>query len=128
MEEAAVLLSLSESGADDARLDTLTRQLRDELRQLDVRDVRAAPSAAQPPPGSRGFDVATFGQLAVAMVGTQGLAGVISTVLAWLGRGQEAPRKVRLELDGDVLELSGASSEDQDRLVAMFMSRHSGKP
>ena len=38
-----MLVSLAESGADDARLDTLTRRLRDELRRLDVRDVRPAP-------------------------------------------------------------------------------------
>lgn len=124
MEEAALLLSLSESGADDARLDTLTRQLRDELRQLDVRDVRPAPASTTPPPGTRGFDVATIGQLVVAMVGTQGLAGVVTAVLSWLKRGHEAPRTVRLELGGDVLELSAASSEEQDRLVAMFLSKH----
>ena len=120
-----MLVSLSEAGADDLRLDTLTRQLRDELRQLDVRDVRPVPASAHPPAGSRGFDVATMGQLVVAMVGTQGLAGLVSTVLGWLGRGHEAPRKVRLEIAGDVLELSAASSEEQDRLVAMFLSKHS---
>ena len=127
MEESALLVSLSESAADEQRLDTLTRQLRDELRQLDVRDVRPAPASAQPPPGSRGFDVATAGQLVVGMVGTQGLVGVVSAVLGWLGRGHEAPRTVRLELAGDVLELSGASSEEQDRLVEMFLSKHSEK-
>ncbi len=57
------------------------------------------------------------GQLVVAMLGTQGLAGVVSAVLGWLGRGHDAPRTVRLEIAGDVLELSGASSEEQDRLV-----------
>jgi hypothetical protein len=129
LEEAVVSISvsLSESGADDERLDTLTRQMRDELRQLDVRDVRPAPAGTHPPPGSRGIDVASVGGLVVAMVGTQGLAGVISTVLGWLGRGHGAPRNVRLELDGDVLELSAATSEQQDRLVEMFLSQHAGK-
>lgn len=127
MGEAAVLVSLAEAGADDARLDTLTRQLRDELRRLDVRDVRPAPATTEPPPGSRGFDVAAVSQLVVAMVGTQGLAAVVSTVLGWLGRGHEAPRTVRLELAGDVLELSAASSEEQDRLVAIFLSKHAEK-
>ena len=66
-------------------------------------------------------------QLVVAMVGTQGLAAVVSTVLGWLGRGHEAPRTVRLELGGDILELSAASSEEQDRLVAIFLSKHAEK-
>lgn len=127
VDEAVVLVSLSEQGADDARLDDLGRQLRDELRQLDVRDVRAAPADAQPPPGSRGIDVASVGQLLVALLGTQGLSAVIGAVRGWLGREQAAPRSVRVELDGDVLELSGASDEEQDRLVEMFLSRHSEK-
>jgi hypothetical protein len=127
LDETAVLVSLSESGADDERVDTLTRQLRTELLGLDVRDVRSVPAGTEPPPGSRGFDVATVGQLAVAIVGTQGLAGLVSAVLGWLGRGHEAPRTVRLEIEGDVLELSGASSQEQDRLVEMFLSRHDQK-
>ena len=127
MEDANVSVSLWEAGADDARLDTLTRQLRHELRQLDVRDVRPVLAGTQPPPGSRGIDGSSVGSLVVAMLGTQGLAGVISTVLGWLQRGHEAPRTVRLELAGDVLELSVASSEEQDRLVAMFLSRHAEK-
>ena len=126
MDEAEVLLSLAELGADDARLDTLTRQVRDELRELDVRDVWQAPAGTVAPPGSRGVDAGAIGQIMVAMVGTQGLAGLISTVLGWLGRGQQFARTVRLELDGDVLELSGASSEEQDQLVALFLSKHSG--
>jgi hypothetical protein len=126
VEEAAVLVSLSEQGADDARLDTLGRQLRDELRQLDVRDVRAAPADAQPPPGSRGIDVASVGQLMVALVGTQGLSRSSSLCGAGSTR-TTAPRRSRVELDGDVLELSGASDEEQDRLVEMFLSRHNEK-
>ncbi len=85
------------------------------------------PPILQPPPGSRGLDAGTIGQIVVAMVGTQGLAGLISTVMGWLGRGHQAPRTIRLELEGDVLELSAATSEDQDRLVQMFLSKHSGK-
>jgi hypothetical protein len=127
LEEAAVHLSLSELGADDARLDTLTRQVRDELRQLDVSEVLLAAGGSEPPPGSRGVDAAAVGQIVVGMLGTQGLAGLISTVLGWLGRGHDAPRTVRLELDGDVLELAGASSDEQDRLVALFLTKHSGK-
>ena len=52
---------------------------------------------------------------------------VVTAVLGWLGRGHDSPRKVRLEVEGDVLELSGASSEEQDRLVEMFLSRHAAE-
>jgi hypothetical protein len=33
-------------------------------------------------------------------------------------------RTVRLELDGDALELSQASAADQQRLIELFVSRH----
>jgi hypothetical protein len=127
LDDAAVLVSLSESGADDARLDTLTRQLGGELRQLDVRDVRPVSTGLDAPPGSRGFDVGTVGQLAVALVGTQGLTGLVTAVLGWLHRGPPAARTVRLEIGGDVLELTDASSEEQDRLVAIFIDKHAAK-
>lgn len=127
MEKAAVLVSFSESGADDPRLDSLTRQMREELRQLDVADVQAPPSETLAPEGARGIEVAAVGQLLVTILGTQGLTGILNAVRAWLDRGHDAPRSVRVELGGDVLELSGASREEQDRLVAMFLSRHSGE-
>jgi hypothetical protein len=118
-------VSLSEQGADDLRLDALTRQLRDELLQLDVRDVRLAQSGDGAPDGSRGLDVVAVGQLLVALLGTAGLPSVITAVRGWLGRGDAAPRSVHVEIDGDVLELSGASSREQDRLVELFLTRHS---
>jgi hypothetical protein len=127
MEASAVRVSLSESGADEEHLDTLTRQLRDELRQLDVRDVALAPADTEPPPGTRGLDVVAVGQLLVGLIGPEGLAAVLVTVRGWLGRGQSARRTVRVEIDGDVLELSGASDEDQERLVKMFLSRHAAE-
>jgi hypothetical protein len=121
MEKAAVLVSFSESGADDLRLDSLTRQMRE------VADVQAAPSETPAPEGARGIEFAAVGQLLVTLLGTQGLTGILNAVRGWLDRGHDAPRSVRIELGGDVLELSGASREEQDRLVAMFLSRHSGE-
>jgi hypothetical protein len=39
-------------------------------------------------------------------------------------RGTPVHRAVRVEIDGDVLELADASSEDQDKLIALFVGRH----
>lgn len=61
--------------------------------------------------------VVKFGPNAAAALGA-----VVSAIRRWLGRGGR--RTVRLEIDGDVLELSEATAEDQDRLVAFFVSRH----
>jgi hypothetical protein len=49
---------------------------------------------------------------------------VVSAISAWLRRGEGTRRTVRLELDGDALELSQASAADQERLIELFVSRH----
>ena len=117
-------LLLEEEGADAERVDVLTGHLRRELAQLDVERVGPLP-AGEAPPGTRGFDVTAVGGLLVALgQSTTGLAAVVMAIRSWLARSTAPSRTVRLELDGDVLELSQASAEDQDRLVQLFLSRH----
>jgi hypothetical protein len=117
-------LQLSEEGADAGRLTVLTGYLRSELLRLDVEDVKALP-AGQPPPGSRAFDGATVGGLLIALgQSAEGLQLVVSAIKGWLRRGERKGRTVRLELGGDALELSQASTADQERLIEMFVSRH----
>jgi hypothetical protein len=117
---------LAEDDADGIRLAELTHYLRSELLQLDVEDVTALPGNA-PPPGSRAFGAAEISGLLV-MLGqsADGLRSVVAAVTAWAGRGGGARRTVRLELDGDALELSQASAADQERLISLFVTRHSG--
>ena len=120
----ALRVQLTENGADAERLDALTRFLRQELLQLDVEDVTALPAGA-PPPGARGLDAVAVGGLLVGLgSAAQGLSAVISAIRAWLGRGGNAHRKVRLELGGDALELSAPTAADQDRLIGLFIGRH----
>jgi hypothetical protein len=116
-------VQLVEDDADDARLDTVTRYLREELLRLDVNAVPAL-SGAEAPEGSRGLDVIALGSLVVSLGGSQTVRTVVTAVRAWLRRSPEVPRTVRVEMDGDVLELSGASSADQERLVELFVARH----
>jgi hypothetical protein len=118
-----VRVDVAEDGADAERLDTLARYLREELSQLEVDAVSAVPAGAAPE-GSRAFDVVAVGGLLVSIGNSQVLRSVVTAVRRWLHRGAEPARTVRLELDGDVLELSGASSDDQERLVELFLSRH----
>jgi hypothetical protein len=125
-----ITLALAEDGADPARLDQLTRQLRDELGHLALADVRSTPGAPAPP-GSRGLDASTISTMAIALMGSVmgsgGLTAVITAARAWLDRGHEAPRSIHLEMDGDVLELSGATTAEQDQLVSLFLARHEEK-
>jgi hypothetical protein len=117
-------LELAEDGADAERLAELAGFLRQELLALDVEDVTAS-RAGEAPAGARAFDVVAVGGLLVTLgrsVG--GVRAVVSAVRKWLERGAGAPRTVRLEIAGDVLELSGATAADQQRLIDLFVARH----
>jgi len=121
-----VRLQLAEDGADPERVGALTNYLRAELLQLDVEDVRPLP-AGEAPPGSRAFEVAAVGALLISLgKSADGLRAVVGAVQRWLARGDGVKRTVRLELGGDVLELSEASRADQQRLIELFVSRHAG--
>jgi hypothetical protein len=121
-------IQVSEDGADAERLDALTGYLRRDLIELDVNDVTAL-AAGPPPPGSRAIDAAAVGGLLVALGSSaDGLGSVVSAIQAWLGRGSGVRRTIRLELGGDALELSQASAADQERLIGLFISRHSEPP
>ncbi|KFZ80445.1 hypothetical protein ED92_24115 [Amycolatopsis sp. MJM2582] len=118
-------VQLGEEGADAERVERLAGYLRGELIDRGVSDVKALP-AGEAPPGSRGFDVATAGGLLVTLgKSADGLRSVVTAVREWLSRGGRVKRTVRLEIDGDVLELSEATLTDQDKLVDLFVRRHS---
>ncbi len=97
------------------------RQLRRELLELDV-DAVGVPGAEQAPPGSRGADAAVLGALVVTIAQSQLLPSVLDTVRTWLTASRQ--RSVRLELDGDVLDLAGVSSDEQRRLTDEWLRRH----
>jgi hypothetical protein len=117
-------VQILEEGADAERLAALTGYLRAELLQLNVEDV-IEPRAGDTPPGARGVGVADIGALVVALgQSADGLRSVVSAIRDWLRRGERTRRMVRLELDGDSLELLQASTADQERLIELFVRRH----
>jgi len=115
-------LQLSEEGADAGRFAALTGYLRAEHLRLDVGDVSALP-AGEPPPGARAFGVGTVGALLIALgQSAEGPRSAVSVIRERLRRGEGTGRAVRLELGGDALELSPASTADQDRLSSCLAS------
>ncbi|HYQ34046.1 MAG TPA: hypothetical protein VEQ83_12595, partial [Lapillicoccus sp.] len=66
----------------------------------------------------------TLGTLMVAVLGSGGLTALVASVRDWLGRGTRDTRSVRIEIAGDVLELTGVTDDEHDRLVALFLARH----
>jgi Effector Associated Constant Component 1 len=51
------------------------------------------------------------------------LTTLISTVQSWLTRSERC--SVTMQIGGDKLMLTGASSEEQERLARAFIRRHS---
>jgi hypothetical protein len=121
MARLAVEVSAGPS-ADSEELDQLVGQLRRELLELEVESVDRA-RGGPVPKGARAVDVLALGTLLVSLVDPATvLPAVVAAVQAWLGgRGQ---RSVKLELDGDVLEVTGLSSRDQGRLIDGWLDRH----
>jgi hypothetical protein len=120
-----VRVQIHEDGADAERLSAITQYLRRELVDLEsVDDVSAEPGGPAPD-GSRALDAIAVGGLLVSIANSHAIRSVVAAVRGWLRRSPDpVTRTVRLELDGDVLELSGATSDEQERVVELFLSRH----
>jgi hypothetical protein len=111
------------AGADAEEIDRLGRSLRRELRSLDVDDVSPVASA-EVPAGAKGVDVAAATELLVTLSASGGVfAMVVATVKDWLAR-RSGGHKITLSIDGDTLELDGASPAERAELVDTFVRRH----
>jgi Effector Associated Constant Component 1 len=98
-------------------------QLRNELRALDVDDV-AVVGGGPPPDGAKSGAAAPLTEWLVTLSAGGGVfVTVIATIKDWLGR-RSAGHTVKLTIDGDTLELDGATQSERDELVATFVRRH----
>ena len=123
--DTRLTVSLGEAGADRVRLDVLHRQVRDELGQVDgLEVVSQVEDAGSSPAGTRALGPAEISALSVAILGSGGAAGLVAGLRAWLGRGHDAPRLVRLEIDGDAIVLEAADTTERAQLLRMFLDRH----
>lgn len=114
-------LQIQDERAAPEELAELTMQLRRDLLELDVEDVELAP-AEPPPPGSRGIDAVALGSLIVSVAKPEVLGLLVATVRSWLvGHGK---RSIKLEIGGDLIEVSGVSSQDQRRLIDDWLQRN----
>lgn len=121
---AEVFVDIHDGGADDAELERALLQLRAELTELDVDAVVPRP-AGEAPPGSRSGAVAAVGGLIVTLKPTmEAIAALVGVIQGWLSRRGGGGRTVKLEIDGNVLELTGASSELQERLADVWIREH----
>ena len=109
-------------GTDPEDRERLGRQLRGELRELDVDEV-ATVESGPPPPGSKGAAAALTEWLVTLSGGGGVFVSVIGTIRAWL-EGRAGAHKVTVTIDGDTLELSSATAAERAELVDAFVRRH----
>ena len=107
---------------DAEDLERLTRQLRDELSELDVQaDLVTGGSA---PANTKAGDVIEWGTLLLTLAASGGvITALINAILTWLtNRNQSAT--ITIEIGGEKLQITGNPSPEQQQLVKAFWQRH----
>jgi hypothetical protein len=118
-----IVVHVAEQDADPLRLDDLSRSLRAELLEVDAAQAVVPLETGPAPAGTRGGLAAAAGALLVTVQPQlAAVVKIVSLVRAWLVRGG-GERRIRLEVDGDVIELTGATSAQQDRLINEWIAR-----
>jgi hypothetical protein len=114
----------AEADADREELVGLAVRLRDWLLPVGVESVgfvAAGPALS----GTRSAGMFVAGVLTVLFArSSELLAKLIDVVQSWLS--SSGARSVRLELDGDVLEVTGITRGDQRELIQAWIDRHAG--
>lgn len=113
------------SEADAEELAALAVQLREQLLELDIESAEPA-TLGQAPPGTRAGEVLVAGALTVMLAQSSGLlTAIVETVKSWASLSRE--RSVKLEVDGDVLEVNGITRSDQRELIQAWIDRHTDR-
>jgi hypothetical protein len=101
-------------------IEEATLQLRAELLDLEL-DVTSQSSSGTTPAGSKAAG-ASLGTLLVTIARPELLIALVTAVRNWMAARRHG--SVRLEIGGDVLELTGVSSAEQRRLADAWLHRH----
>jgi hypothetical protein len=120
-----LLINLEVSPETDVeRLVEATRQLRRELLELDVEAADFVAAGPAPQTAKAGMPI-DWGKLLVTLTASGGaLTTLINVLHSWISRRQQG--SIALEIDGDRLEITGTPTEEQRRLIDLWLSRHQG--
>jgi hypothetical protein len=111
--------------ADAEELAALAVQLREQLLELDIESAEPA-TVGQAPLNTRAGEVLVAGALTVMLAQSSGLlTAIVETVKSWASLSRE--RSVKLEVDGDVLEVNGITRSDQRELIQAWIDRHTDR-
>jgi hypothetical protein len=108
---------------DDEAIAESALALGHELAELDVDEVLPV-AAGEAPEGAKGIELLALGGLLIKLgQSSRVLREVVDAVRDWVGR--TAASSVKMTVDGDVLEITGASSADMKQLIDAWVERHS---
>jgi Effector Associated Constant Component 1 len=121
-----VQLELTISGDEDGNVDDgVVASLFDELREL-IPSADVSRKRAAVPKSAKSGVAFSICQLIVAASASGGvLATLVSAIQAWVLR--QHGHSISIELDGDKLEIHGASSSEQARLINTWVEKHAAK-
>ncbi|MDG4597341.1 MAG: hypothetical protein P9F75_16920 [Candidatus Contendobacter sp.] len=112
----------TEPDTDAEDMERLTRQLRNELSELDVQAdfVTGGPAPANTKAGG----VIEWNTLLLTLAASGGvITTLINTIQAWLSNRNQ-PATVTVEIGGEKLQITGNPSPEQQRLIEAFFQRH----
>jgi hypothetical protein len=115
-EELVVLVS-TEPPVDNEELAQLTARLQSELLALDVEQVEKARARDLPVDAKAG--VAEVLGVLLVKAGPAVVGPVVRTIKSWLARGRN--RSAELVWKGNRLNVTGVSSEEQNRLIEAWI-------
>ncbi len=117
--DGLILHVLPVADSDAEELADLTTELHAELLSVDGTSTAPLPGEAAPD-GAKGLGDAA-GWL-VAQFGTlDGLRAVVAAVRGFAGR---TGRAVEVSIDGDVLKVTGVTSQQQGQIIDAWLARH----
>lgn len=118
-----VLVVEPERDVDPDEVDRSVRQLRAEIKNLDIESV-ATVASDNVVLGAKGVDPSSLGALLITLSATGGVFTVlIETARDWLTR-QAAARRISVTINGDTIVLEKGSVQERSALIEAYIRRH----
>jgi hypothetical protein len=109
---------------DKNEIDSLTRNLRDDLLNLNVEEVHLL--YEKPPPDSKALDGVAIGSMVVDFISGGAIKEITETVQAWIQRNEN--RAITIEMaDGEKIDVKWLSAKDQQRIIDAWVIRQMQK-
>jgi hypothetical protein len=112
------VLAPAEADEDSAEATVWTERLLAELSCLD--DARVEQVAEEAPEGAKGIGAAS-GTILARVANLDAFKALVEVLRSWTTR---IGRTVEVSVDGDTLKLTGATREQQDRVIEAWIARH----